>query len=227
MDNHRGVQFWEHNSSPLLCSINVLQYLLRKLKLGLLSFSIRYINTGVLNTCYVFVLPWFIGWTPLAPGRASPLGFTFFLDVNKQPIHPAPSPRAALDQDVCDLIFRCCDKFSPAGDAGRILPALLVERSGEHSDGACKARCIDSGESIHLLFTRVNKSLPGLICFCMGKKRHQIFYLLTHIKNRNSPFIIGMIHRLCSAWALHPAKIPSRLNALRVAERNIAMSGIA
>lgn len=227
MNNFTGKQHSFTSRIPSMFTKGVYHDSLKKLKLGLLILSIRFTNTGALNICHVFVLPWFFGWTPLAPGRSSPLGFTFLLDVKKQPIHPAPSPRAALDQDACDLIFCYRNKFSPAGDAGRILPALLVERSGEHCDGACKARCNDSGESPQLLFARANKSLLGLICFCRGKKRHQIFYSLLRLKNRNSPFIIGMIHWLCAAWALHPAKMPSRLKALRVTARNIAMRGIA
>ncbi len=200
---------------------------LGKLKLGLSISSKNSTSSSSLDIRYMLVLPWLIGWTPLAPGRTSPLGFTFFLDVKKQSIHPAPSPRAALDQDACDLIFRCRDKFSHKGDAGRILPALLVERSDERFDGACKARCIDSGESTQLLFTGVNNALLGLVQRCRGNVVHQIFYSQVRLKNRHSPFIIGMMNRLCSAWASQPSNLASRLKALRVAERNLASSRLS
>ncbi len=203
---------------------------LGKLKLGLSISSSRPTSSSSLDIRYMLVLPWLIGWTPLAPGRASPLVFTFLLNDKKQSIHPAPSSRtpcATHDQDACDLIFRCRDKFSHKGDAGRTLPALLVERSGERFDGACKARCIDSGESTQLLFTGVNNALLGLAQRCWGNVFYQIFYSRVRLKNRHSPFIIGMMNRLCSAWASQPSNLASRLKALRVAERNVASSRLS
>ena len=163
-------------------------------------------------------------WTPLLVGGLHPLGLAFLLNVEEQPIHPAPSPRVALDQDTLKEITLPL-YHSPRGDAGRIIPAILVERSGEHFDGAYKAHCIDSRESTQFISAGADTSLLGLFCFYWGKKRQQIFYALSRIKNRNSLSLSGVRFRLHFAWATCPSNFALRLNALRVAERNLIGRG--
>ena len=180
-------------------------------------------NTCSLNVRYVFVFVRFSGCTPPKQHRASPLCSYFFLNVQSEPIHPAPSRAAALDQAICDCIF-CAERSNicPSGNTGRVLSNSLVERL-RLFDGACKARLICFGSSIKLFTARAAKSSHGSFDFYWGKKSARIFNLLPQIKNRTTRLCAGAQPLLCSAGADHSSEKPSRLNALRVAERNFTL----
>ena len=179
-------------------------------------------NTCSLNMRYVFEMVRFSGWTPPKQHRASPLISYFLMDVKNELIHPAPSRAAALDQAIYDCIF--CAKRSnirPTGNTGRVLSYSLVERF--RFDGACKARLAYRGRTLKLFTAGAAKSSHGSFVFYRGKKPSRILALLSQIENRIGHLCAGAQPFLCSAGADHSSEKPSRLNALRVAERNFAL----
>jgi len=176
-------------------------------------------KTCSLNIRYVFEMVRFSGWTPLKQHRASPLSTYFLLDVKNELIHPAPSRAAALDQAIYDCIFYAeRSNICPTGNAGRVLSYSLVERF--RFDGACKARLAYRGRTLKLFTAGAAKSSHGSFVFYWGKKPSRILALLSQIENRISHFCAGAQSLLCSAGAEHSSEKSSRLNALRVAERN-------
>lgn len=180
-------------------------------------------NTCSLNVRYVVVFVQFFGWTPIKRHRASPLCSYFFLNVKSELFHPAPSRAAALDQAICDCIF-CAERSNicPSGNTGRVLSNSLVERL-RLFDGACKARLAFRGRTLKLFTAWAAKSSHGSFDFYWGKKSARIFNLLPQTKNRTSRLCAGAQPLLCPAGADHSSKKPSRLNALRVAERNFTL----
>ena len=176
-------------------------------------------KTCSLDIRYVFEMVRFSGWTPPKQHRASPLSSYFLLDVKNELIHPAPSRAAALDQAIYDCIF-CAERSNicPSGNTGRVLSHSLVERF--RFDGACKARLAYRGRTLKLFTAGAAKSSHGSFVFYRGKKPSRILALLSQTKNRISHFCAGAQSLLCSAGAYHSSEKPSRLNALRVAERN-------
>lgn len=178
-------------------------------------------NTCSLNMRYVFEMVRFSGWTPPKQHRASPLSSYFFLNVKSELIHPAPTRAAALDQAPwLDFIFYAERlNISPSGITTRDIAGSLVERL-RLCDGACKARFAVRGRTLKLFTAGAVKSLHGSFDFYWGKKSSRILALLPQIENRTSHFCAWAQSFLCSAGADHSSKKPSRLNALRVAERN-------
>jgi hypothetical protein len=177
-------------------------------------------NTSSLNMRYVFEMVRFSGWTPPKQHRASPLSSYFFLNVKSELIHPAPTRAAALDQAIYDCMF-CgfTSNICPTGSTIRALSYNLVERL-RLCDGACKARFAVRGRTLKLFTAGAVKSLHGSFDFYWGKKSSRILVLLSQTENRISHFCAGAQSFLCSAGAEHSSKKTSRLNALRVAERN-------
>ena len=183
-------------------------------------------KTCFLNISYVFELMQFFGWTPPKPHRARPLTSYFFLNVKNELIHPAPSRSVELDQAIYDCMF-CgfTSNICPAGNTGRVISYDLVERLWLF-DGACKARLICFGSSIKLFAAGAAKSSHGSFVFYWGKKPSRILVLLAQTENRISHFCAGAQSFLCSTGAEHSSQKPSRLDALRVAERNFAGAAI-
>jgi len=177
-------------------------------------------KTCSLDIRYVFEIVQFSGWTPPKQHRASPLSSYFFLNVKSELIHPAPSRAAALDQAIYDCIF-CAERSNicPTGDTERVFSNSLVERL-RLFDGACKARLAYRGRTLKLFTAGAAKSSHGSFVFYWGKKPSRILALLSQIENRISHLCAGAQSLLCSAGADHSPEKPSRLNALRVAERN-------
>jgi len=173
-------------------------------------------NTCSLNMRYTFEIVQFSGWTPPKQHRASPLSFYFFLNVKSELIHPAPTRAAALDQAIYDCMF-CgfTSNICPTGTTGRVLSYNLVERL-RLCDGACKARFAVRGRTLKLFTAGTVKSLHGSFVLYWGKKPSR----MSQIENRISHLCAGAQSFLCSAGADHSSEKPSRLNALRVAERN-------
>jgi len=179
-------------------------------------------KTCSLNIRYVFEMVRFSGWTPPKQHRASPLISYFLLDVKNELIHPAPSRAAALDQAIYDCIFYAKRlNICPTGNTGRVLSYSLVERF--RFDGACKARLAYRGRTLKLFTAGAAKSSHGSFDFYWGKKSARIFNLLPQTKIRTSRLCAGAQSLLCSAGADHSSEKPSRLNALRVAERNFTL----
>ena len=192
------------------------------IKLGLVIHGISRMpsKTCFLNIRYVFEIVQFSGWTPPKQHRASPLSSYFFLKVKSELIHPAPTRAAALDQAIYDCMF-CgfTSNICPTGTTIRALSYNLVERL-RLCDGACKARFAVRGRTLKLFTAGAVKSLHGSFDFYWGKKSSRILVLLSQTENRISHFCAGAQSFLCSAGAEHSSKKTSRLNALRVAERN-------
>ena len=178
-------------------------------------------KTCSLDIRYVFEIVKFSGWTPPKQHRASPPSSYFLLDVKNELIHPAPSRAAALDQALCEKIF-CgfTSNIYPSGNTGRVISVSLVERL--RFDGACKARLAYRGRTLKLFTAGAAKSSHGSFVFYWGKKPSRILALLSQIENRISHLCAGAQPFLCSAGADHSSEKPSRLNALRVAERNFS-----
>ncbi len=178
-----------------------------------------------LNIHYVFDNACDCCWTRPITDRASPQGFRFCLDDKNQPIHPAPSPRIALDQALRDFNFRIPAQSRPNGYCW--MQYLRALGRALRSDGACKAHCFDSGESQQFISARAAMSLPGLPCFRWGSKRRQIFYTRSLIKNRNRLFLARARLSLHSAGASCSSQEPTCLNALLMAECHFACGGAA
>ena len=185
--------------------------------------NIVYSSDGFLDIRSTLILPRLFRWTLPCTRWASPLGFNFFLNVKSKPIHPAPSLRAAHDQDIYDFIF--CGSTSnicPTGNAGRVISDILVVRLRPF-DGACKARFAVRRRTLKLFIAGAIQSLHGSFDFRWGETSSRIFDLLSQIKKRTSHYCAGAQSLLCVTGVTHSSKISSRLNTLRVAERNFTV----
>ena len=181
--------------------------------------------------CYLDIrlalgLPRLFRWTLPYTRRASPLRSDFFLNVKSNLIHPAPSLRSAHDHAIWHTsILRGPLKFRPLGVAGRVMLNSMVVRLRPF-DGACKARFAVRGRTLKLFIARAMNSLLGSFDFRWGEKSSRIFEVLSQSKNQNSLSCAGAHSILCSAGAEHSSDKTSRLNALRVAERNFTCEAL-
>jgi hypothetical protein len=185
-----------------------------------------YSRAGCLNIRSALVFPRYFRWTLSYSRRASPLRFNFFLNVKSKPIHPAPSLRAAHDQAIYDCTL--CGSTSnvcPTGTAGRVISDSLVVRLRPF-DGVCKARFAVRGRTLKLFIARAMNSLHGSFDFRWGEKPSRIFVLLAQAKNRNSRSCAGAHSFPCATGVAHSSEKFSRLNALRVAERNFTCEAL-
>ena len=198
------------------------------IKLGLVIHGISRMpsKTCFLNIRYVFEIVQFSGWTPPKQHRANPLDSFFFLNVKSESIHPAPSRAAALDQAIYDCIF-CgfTSNICPTGNTERVISDSLVERL-RLFDGACKARFAVRRRTLKLFIAKAIQSLHGSFDFHWGEKSSRIFELHVQFKNRNSHFCVGTQAFLYATRVAHPSEKPSRLNTLRVAERNFTCEAL-
>ena len=165
----------------------------------------------------------YLRWTLPIPTRVNPLKSCAFLNDSTNIIHPAPSRSAALDQAILDCIF-CAESSNicPLGSTERAFTVSLVERLRLY-DGACKARFAYRWRTLQLFIAGAIQSLHGSFDFRWGETSSRIFDLLSQIKNRNSHYCARAQSFLCATWVAHSSKISSRLNTLRVAERNFTV----
>lgn len=159
-------------------------------------------------------------WTLPITTRVNPLKHISFLNVRMSLIHPAPSRSAALDHHPWNCIFSAERlNICPVGISERDIPAMMVERY--RFDGACKARFAYRWRTLQLFIAWAIQSLHGSFDFRWGEKPSRIFEKLSQFKNQTTHDALGRIHSFVSLGRNIRPKITPRLNALRVAERNL------
>lgn len=206
-----GEHCWETECTPAMYHKNVHQRFTNLWPAEVPACSKTLSNKGLMDFGSSLDSPRFFRWTLPESWRVNPLKYFAFLHVGKNLIHPAPSPRVALDQAVCDcILFGVTSNICPGGVAVRFIPDNLVERLRLY-DGACKARFACRGRQLR--FSSLGRFNPCVVRLVSAgaKILHEFLFGCRHTKNEPVILALGRRHSFSSLGRLiRPTQITSR-----------------